>query len=96
MTTRDDALQALEDRDWSGAQVEQEPRPASVVHGVRLSPEKSDRLVAEATRRGITPSALLREIVDKALDDERAEDDLVVLRRADLLRAIDTIAQRAA
>lgn len=95
MTRRDDALRALDSRDWTGAEVEQGPRPASIVHGVRLSPETSDKLLAEADRRGITPSALLREIVDKALD-ERGDDDLVVLRRADLLRAIDTIAQRAA
>ena len=92
---RDEALAALESRDWSGAVVEQEPRPASIVHGVRLSPELSGRLVDEAGRRGLKPGELLREIVAEALA-ERADDEVLTLRRTDLLRAIDTIARHAA
>jgi predicted DNA-binding protein len=95
VSKRDEALAALESRDWSGAVVEQETRPASIVHGVRLPPELSERLTGEAARRGLKPSELLREIVTEALA-ERADDEVLTLRRTDLLRAIDTIAQRAA
>jgi hypothetical protein len=71
----DEAAAALEDRDWSGAElVDDKPRKVSFVHSVRLSAKLTDRLFAEAQRRGITPSEVLRELVEAGLDaaDESA------------------------
>jgi predicted DNA-binding protein len=92
---RDEALRALHDTDWSGAEVVREPRPVMVVHSARIPGELSERLEAEATRRGITPSALIRTLVEEGLR-QAAEDATVTVRLADLHRAIDTVAQRAA
>jgi predicted DNA-binding protein len=93
--SREDAMRALESTDWSGATVERETRPVSVVHSVRLPADLSDRLETEAVRRGVTPGALIRELVDAGLNVVTA-DTVVTVRVADLHRAIDTIVQHAA
>lgn len=91
--SREDAMQALADTDWSGATVEREPRPVSVVHSVRLPTELSGRLEAEAQRRGLTPGALIRELVGAGLSG--ADDDAIVtVRVGDLHRAIDSLVQQ--
>jgi predicted DNA-binding protein len=93
---------ALASRDWSGAEVEPDrPRGASVVHSTRMSRELTERLFAEAARRGVTPSELIREYVEAGLDaaadaDADAENTVVTVRLADLHRAIDTAVRRAA
>ncbi|MFG1804642.1 hypothetical protein ACGFI4_31310 [Micromonospora carbonacea] len=93
MTSRDDALRALNDSDWSGAEVDHST--AKVVHSTRLPPEVSSRLEAEAHRRGITPSALICELVDAGLAPV-ADDTTVTVRAADLRRAIDNVIHDAA
>ncbi|MDT4986957.1 MAG: hypothetical protein QOI74_1051, partial [Micromonosporaceae bacterium] len=45
MSTFDERAAALEDRDWSGAQVEDRPRSVSVVQSVRFSRELTERLM---------------------------------------------------
>jgi predicted DNA-binding protein len=93
---RDQALAAIaEPLDFTGAVVETEPSRAKVVHSVRLDPELSQRLEAEAVRRGKTPSAVLRELVETGLT-ETERDATVTIRLSDLHRAIDSVAQRAA
>jgi predicted DNA-binding protein len=92
---RDEAMQALENTDWSGATVERERRPVSVIHSVRFPTELSERLEAEATRRGLTPSALIRDLVDAALTGT-PDEATVTVRVADLHRAIDSALRRAA
>jgi hypothetical protein len=93
--SREDAERALASNDWSGATVERESRPASVVHSVRLPAELSARLEAEAGRRDITPGALIREMIDIGLKP-LGGDVVVTVRLADLHRAIDTAVQHAA
>jgi predicted DNA-binding protein len=92
--SRADAERALADTDWTGATVERESRPVSVVHSVRLPVELSERVEAEASRQGVTPSALIRDLVATALAEE--QDETVTVRIADLHRAIDRALRRAA
>jgi predicted DNA-binding protein len=92
---RDEAMQALADTDWTETAVERERRPVSVIHSVRFPAEVSERLEAEAERRGLTPSALVRELVEAGLSDIN-DDTTVTVRVADLHRAIDRALHRAA
>ncbi|MBW4703009.1 MULTISPECIES: hypothetical protein [unclassified Micromonospora] len=55
----------------------------------------STRLEAEAHRRGITPSALICELVDAGLTPA-TDDTTVTVRAADLRRAIDHVIHDAA
>jgi predicted DNA-binding protein len=97
MSKFDGADRALESRDWSGAQVDDRPRTASVVHSTRMSQELTERLFVEAQRRAITPSELIREFLEAGLDAAADADDVTVtVRLADLHRAIDTAVRRAA
>jgi predicted DNA-binding protein len=93
MNKFDESVSALEDRDWSGAQVEDRPRSASVVQSVRFSRELTERLMAEAARRGCTPSEVIRDLVEAGLS---TVDESATVRLADVRRAIEALAQRAA
>ncbi len=93
MTKFDESAAALEDRDWSSAQVEDRPRSASVVQSVRFSRELTERLMAEAARRGCTPSEVIRDLVEAGLSNI---DESATVRVADVRRAIEALAQRAA
>jgi predicted DNA-binding protein len=79
----------------AGAQVEEDrPRAgASVVQSVRFSAEPTERLMAEAARRGVTPSEVIRDLVEAGL---RSVDESATVRLADVRRALDDLAQRAA
>lgn len=88
--SREDAMKALAETDWSGATVDRDPRPVSVVHSARMPAELSERLEAEAQRRGLTPGALIRDLVTAGLS--AANDDVTVtVRVADLHRVIDSL-----
>jgi hypothetical protein len=93
--SRDEALRALEERDWSGATVDRETRPVMIVHSARIPADLSERLEAEATRRGITPSALIRDLVEEGLRPDTV-DETVTVRLSDLHRAIDSVPKQAA
>jgi len=56
MSKFDDATAALNDRDWSSAEVIESPRTPTVVQSVRMPRELTERLFVEAQRRGVTPS----------------------------------------
>jgi hypothetical protein len=95
--SRDDAMKALASTDWSGATVESPARPPTVVHSARLPVDLSEQLEAEAARRGVKPSALIREYVEAGLTQLSATGDATVtVRLADLHRAIDQIARNVA
>jgi predicted DNA-binding protein len=89
----DEATAALDDRDWSAAQVDDQPRRATVVQSVRMSRELTERLLAEAQRRGVTPSEVIRDLVEAGLN---AVDESVTVRLADVRRVIDALASEAA
>ena len=93
--SREDALRALADTDWSGAEVAKESQPAMSVYSTRLPRNVAKPLEDEATRRGVTPSALIRQLVEAALA-RAAEDATVTVRLSDLHRAIDTVVKPAA
>jgi len=84
------ALATLNDQDWSGGEVDTEPRRVSVVHSARIPAELSAELEAEASRRGITPSKLIAELVAEGLRTQAARG-VVTVRVADLYRAIDQV-----
>jgi predicted DNA-binding protein len=90
----DEAADALEDRDWSDAElVDDQPRRITVVHSVRMSHELSDRLLAEAHRRGATPSEVIRDLVEAGL---KVAEDSATVRLADVHRVIDMLGRTAA
>ena len=93
--SRKDAERALTNSDWTGATVDRESAKVSVVHSVRFPAELSKRLEAEATRKGVTPSVLIRDLVAAALVAAE-HDETVTVRIADLHRAIDLALQQAA
>lgn len=93
MSRFEESAEALESRDWSDAQVEDRPRNVTVVQSVRFSRELTERLMAEAARRGVTPSDVIRDFVEAGLTKV---DDSTTVSLADVRRAIDALAQRAA
>jgi hypothetical protein len=90
MTTNSDIQAALDNRDWSGAEVVTDrPRP-KIVHSVRLPAEWSEALEAEAGRRGTTPSRLMQDYILAGLQsDVAAPEGTVTISRAALHQAID-------
>ena len=95
MSKFDDAAAALDSKDWSTAKVDDRPRKATVVQSVRMPRELVERLLAEAHRRNVTPSELIRDLVEAGLS--KVDDDTTItVRLSDLHRAIDSIAHTAA
>jgi phosphoserine aminotransferase len=93
MSKFDDANAALQNRDWSGAQVGDKPRTATVVQSVRMPRELNERLLAEAQRRGVTPSEVIRDLVEGGLT---AADESATVRLADVRRVIEALAHQVA
>jgi predicted DNA-binding protein len=60
---------------------------------VRFPRELTERLLAEAGRRGVTPSEVIRDLVEAGLS---SADESTTVRLADVRRVIDALAQRAA
>jgi len=93
MNTFDESTAALESRDWSDATVEQRPRGGSVVQSVRFPRDLTERLMVEAARRGVTPSEVIRGLVEEGLSKV---DESATVRLADVHRVIEALAKRAA
>ncbi|GAA3398350.1 ribbon-helix-helix domain-containing protein [Cryptosporangium minutisporangium] len=75
MSTHDaDIEEALTSDDWSSAIVDREQRSARVTHTVQLEPDVSAALTAEADRRGMRPSEVLRELINSATAPLRAQN----------------------
>lgn len=79
--------------DWTAAAVVAKPRKATVVHSTRVPADLSEELEAEAARRGITPSALIADLVAEGLRKPQPD---VLVPLADVRRVIDSLAARAA
>ena len=94
MSDREEALRILESRDWTGGEVDREERKTTVVFSVRLPADLAEALAEEASRRGTTPSVVLRGLVETLR--HRDEEVVVTMRLADLHRAIDQLARPAA
>ncbi|MGH3737103.1 MAG: ribbon-helix-helix protein, CopG family [Micromonosporaceae bacterium] len=89
MSKFDAATAALDDRDWSNATVNK-PRSTTIVQSVRMPRDLVEKLFAEAERRGVTPSQLIRDLVEAGLT-ELADDATITVRVSDLHRAIDSV-----
>jgi predicted DNA-binding protein len=79
--------------DFAGAYVDDRPREVMMVQSVRLPRDLTERLFAEAERRGVTPSEVIRDLIDTGLST--AEESATV-RLADVRRMLDALARRAA
>lgn len=90
-----EALDALESRDWSGAEAVTQPAAAQpmVTVATRLPVDLLELLTVEAGRRGINPSALLRDLAEDAL---RPVPDSVTVRLVDVVRAVEMLGRHAA
>jgi hypothetical protein len=86
----DEALRALQERDWSGGQADAEPGAASIVFSARLRGELADWVAAEADRRGVNPSVVIRDAV-AAARAAAAADETITVTRSDLHRLIDRL-----
>jgi len=84
----DDALRALQERDWSGGEADTEPSAASIVFSARLKGELADWVAAESDRRGVNPSVVIRDAV-AAARAAAATDEPITVTRGDLHRLID-------
>jgi predicted DNA-binding protein len=93
MNKYDESVAALEDRDWSDAQVETRATEPQIVQSVRMPRELTERLYAEAARRGTTPSQVIRDLVEAGLAEI---NESTTVRLADVRRAIDSLAAHAA
>lgn len=97
MTDNSDIQAALDNRDWTGAEVVTDRPRAKIVHSVRLPAEWSEALEAEADRRGTTPSRLMQDYILAGLqNDAAAPEGIVTISRAALHQAIDAALTNAA
>jgi hypothetical protein len=92
MTSREEALRALESRDWTGAVVDDAKRQVSTVFSVRVDQELSEWIAAESERRGVSPSLIIRDALTEAKAAEVA-DQMVTLKLSDLHRAVNRLVQ---
>lgn len=92
MTKREEALRALESRDWSGAEIDDTKRQISIVYSVRVDQELSEWIAAESDRRGVSPSLIIRDALTEAKAAEVA-DQTVTLKLSDLHRAVNRLVQ---
>ncbi|MET8907573.1 hypothetical protein [Micromonospora sp. NPDC004551] len=93
---RDDAIEAAKQPiDWTDATVDTTVRKATMVYSTRLPDDLATWLEDEATRRGINPSAALRELVADAKRTAE-QDKTVTVRLSELHQVINQIADRAA
>lgn len=95
MRRKDAERAANQPVDWEGGTVERKRRPVMMTYSTKLPPEVAEPLEAEAGRRGITPSALIRELLEAAVG-RLADDPIVTARRSDLVAAIDRVVRPAA
>ncbi len=93
MSKFDESVAVLEDRDWSGAQAETRATEPQIVQSVRMPRELTERLFAEAARRGTTPSQVIRDLVETGLTEI---NESATVRLVDVRRAIESLATRAA
>lgn len=90
MSKVEDSVAALESRDWASAEVVESPRTPTVVQSVRMSRDLTERVYAEAQRRGVTPSDVIRDLVEAGLSQV---DESATVRLADVRRVIESLAR---
>ena len=98
MTTKsniDAAKAALNDTDWSSAEVDTSTRSTTIVHSTRLPAQWSAALEAEATARGTNPAQLMKDFVIAGLQQVQ-DQGTVTVSRAALHQALDAALGNAA
>jgi len=93
VSKHEESAAALDSHDWSSAGVIDTPRSPTVVQSVRMSRELTERVFAEAQRRGVTPSDVIRDLVEAGLSQV---DESATVRLADVQRVIESLARKAA
>jgi predicted DNA-binding protein len=94
MSKFDEAAASLDGKiDFADAYVDDRPRTTMVAHSVRFPRELTERLFAEAARRGVTPSEVIRDLVEAGLS---TTEESATVRLADVRRMLDALARRAA
>jgi hypothetical protein len=91
---REQAAAALDNQDWTEADVDHEERRVSMVFSVRLPGDLAEVLANEAAQQETNPSVVLRQLVETLRPVD--QDAVVTLRLADIHRYIDQMARRAA
>ncbi|MCW6003787.1 hypothetical protein K1W54_04220 [Micromonospora sp. CPCC 205371] len=84
MSNVDDAMKALESRDWSNAEVVTDHRPVSTVYSVRLPQAQAKLFEDIATRRGVTPTGLLKELAEELIARGNGDDPEVTVKASEL------------
>lgn len=92
MTKREEAMRALESRDWTGAEIDDGKRSVSIVYSVRVDQELAEWIASEADRRSVSPSLVIRDALVEAKTAE-ASDETVTLKLSDLHRAVNRLVQ---
>ena len=96
MGRREDALRALESRDWSSAEVEHNPRPAMSVQSIRIPDHLQRWLEDEADRLGSNPSAVIRGLIERAARPATGGEAAVDRLRQRLHQAVEQAINEAA
>lgn len=91
MVKREEAMRALESRDWTGAEID-EGKKVSIVYSVRVDSELAEWIASEADRRSVSPSLVIRDALVEAKTAE-ASDETVTLKLSDLHRAVNRLVQ---
>lgn len=92
MTSREEALRALESRDMTGAYIDDGKRSVSIVHSVRVDQELAEWIASEADRRSVSPSLVIRDALVEA-KTAQASDQTVTMKLSDLHRAVNRLVQ---
>jgi len=89
----DEAAASLDEKiDFTDAYVDDRQRTTMIAHSVRLPRDLTERLFAEAARRGVTPSEVIRDLIEAGLS---AAEESATVRLADVRRMLDALARRA-
>ena len=86
----DEALRALQSPDWTDGHPDAEAGVPSLVFSVRLKDDLAAWVSAEADRRHVNPSVVIRDAIGTARA-AAASDEQITVTRADLHRLIDRL-----
>lgn len=98
MSRRDDEMrEGLERPDLAQFEVDESPAPSTVAVTTRFRPDELASLFEEAERRGVKKTVVIHDLALEALRaQQEADDEPVMLRPSDVMRAIRGVGRPAA